>query len=114
VVDRTLELCDPSRCIVQSFDVELLRYAATRRQDLKLHLLVDDVKGVEGGAWDAINAPFKSLDEGTVMSIRNVGFRVGAWTPNAAADIERVARLNVDMIISDQPLLARDIGTKIG
>jgi glycerophosphoryl diester phosphodiesterase len=114
VVDRTLALCDPARCIVQSFDVELLQYAASKRQDLKLHLLVDDAKKLEGGPWDAISAQFKTLDAASVKKIRDLGFRVGAWTPNAPADIEAVARLGVDIIVSDEPLIARDIVKKIG
>jgi glycerophosphoryl diester phosphodiesterase len=114
VVDRVLKLCDPARCIIQSFDVELLRHAASQRQDLKLHLLVDDAKVVAGGPWDAVNADFRTLDDVSVKSIRHLGFRVGAWTVNSPLDIERMLALNIDMLITDQPLLARDMVRKIG
>jgi glycerophosphoryl diester phosphodiesterase len=113
-VDRMLELCDPSRCIVQSFDAELLHYAARRRRDVELHLLVDDAKEFEGGPWNAINADFKTLDAATAMQIRNFGFGVGAWTPNTAEDMRRMIELKVDRIITDEPVLLRDILKEIG
>ena len=114
VVRRTLEVCDPGRCVIQSFDAELLRMAGEMRRDYQLHLLVEDAKKLTGGPWESINANFRSLDEATVKSIRNMGFRVGAWTVNERVDIERVAGLKVDMLTSDQPLVARDIVEKIG
>jgi glycerophosphoryl diester phosphodiesterase len=113
-VDRVLELCDPSRCIVQSFDAELLHYAAQRRRDIELHLLVDDAKEIEGGPWNAINANFKTLDAATAKQIRNFGFGVGAWTPNAAEEMRRMIELKVDRIITDEPVLLRDILKEIG
>lgn len=113
-VDRTLEVCDPARCIVQSFDAELLLYAADRRKDFELHLLVDDAKAIEGGPWYAINADFGTLDAASAANIRNLGFGVGAWTPNTPADMRRMIDLKVDRIITDQPILLRDILKQIG
>jgi glycerophosphoryl diester phosphodiesterase len=107
-VDRVLELCNPSRCIVQSFDAEILLYAGQQRRDIELHLLVDDARAIEGGPWNAINAQFKTLNGQTITQIRAMGFGVGAWTPNELADMKRMAELGVDRIITDNPIVCRD------
>ena len=109
VIRRTLDLCDPARCIIQSFDVALLRRAAAMRQDFKLYLLVDDARNFAGGPWDAVNAQFKTLDAESVKAIRAHGFGVGAWTVNEAADIERIVSLGADWITSDEPLRVREL-----
>jgi glycerophosphoryl diester phosphodiesterase len=113
-VDRMLEICDPSRSIIQSFDGELLHYAAGRRRDIELHLLVDDARKIEGGPWNAINANFKTLDPASAAQIRNLGFGVGAWTPNTPEDMRRMIELKVDRIITDEPVRLRDILKEIG
>jgi glycerophosphoryl diester phosphodiesterase len=113
-VDRILELCDPSRCIVQSFDADLLRYAGDRRRDIELHLLVDDANEFEGGPWNAINADFNTLGETAAAQIRNVGFGVGVWTVNTVEDAKRMIELKVDRIITDEPVLLRDNLGQIG
>ena len=114
MVRKTLEVCDPSRCVIQSFDADLLRRAGELRADYQLHLLIEDPKSPQGGPWESINVYHNALDVASIQSIRNMGFRVGAWTVNDKVDIERIAALNVDMMTSDQPLLARDICSKIG
>jgi len=119
VVRRTLDLCNPATCIVQSFDADILHQSARLRPEVERMYLVDDVKDaakVGPPAWSQVNARFNSLNEGTVEMIRSQGLRIGAWTPNEQADIQRMLELNLDMIISDRPLAVgrladlRDIG----
>jgi glycerophosphoryl diester phosphodiesterase len=116
---RTMQLCDPETCIVQSFDAPILHRAAEIRPEIELMLLVDkatDPLAAEKGPWTQVNANFKSLDAATVRMIRDRGFRVGAWTPNDEPDINHMLQLNLDMIISDHPLRAMRLAglSKIG
>jgi glycerophosphoryl diester phosphodiesterase len=50
----------------------------------------------------------------TTEQIRNFGFGVGAWTPNIATDMRRMIELNVDRIITDEPIVLGDILKEIG
>jgi glycerophosphoryl diester phosphodiesterase len=107
VIRRTMKLCDPGTCVVQSFDVPVLHKAAEFRREIELMLLVDkatDPAAAEDGPWTQVNARFNSLNALTVQVFRDRGMRVGAWTPNEEADIKHALDLNLDMIISDQPL----------
>jgi glycerophosphoryl diester phosphodiesterase len=118
-IRRTLELCNPKTCTVQSFDASILHQAAEMRGEVRLELLVDDAKSpaaAESGPWKSVNANFKSLDSATVKSLRDRRMNVGAWTVNEPADIERIITLKVDTIISDEPLRVMKLlsGAKIG
>ncbi len=106
VVCKTLDLCDPATCVIQSFDADVLHQAFTHRREIKRMYLTDDIQNpiAQGrGPWSQVNARFNSLNLTTVQMIRARGLGIGAWTPNEEADIERMLDLNLDMIISDEP-----------
>jgi glycerophosphoryl diester phosphodiesterase len=114
-VRRTLEMCDPRNCIVQSFDPGILLHAAKLRSDVRLELLVEDAaQRGDGGPWRAVNAHFQSLNGETVARLKAGGFAVGAWTVNGETDIRRMIELGIDTLITDDPRLARDTRAKIG
>lgn len=115
VVNLAMDLCDPVRCVVQSFDADILWLAHTRRADIPLEYLVDEAnQPLPEGSWRAINAQFKTLSPDTIARIRQRGLRVGAWTVNDDADIRRILSLDLDTIISDRPLRVRDIAREMG
>ena len=114
-IRRTMELCDPASCVVQSFDLAVLRKAGEIRDDIEQMLLVDkatDPQALEDGPWKQINARFDSLNELTVQVLRDRGMRIGGWTPNEEADINRTLDLNLDMIVSDQPLRVKRLAER--
>ena len=115
VVRRTLDLCRPESCVVQSFDPGVLWTAFACRPDVRLELLVEDAREtIPAGPWRAVNADFKSLTADVMRRRRDRDYAVGAWTVNADEDIRRILSLEVDRIISDRPLRVRDICEEIG
>ena len=110
LTQNTLDLCNPSRCVVQSFSPQVLGIAHAHRPDIRLELLVEDAgRPIPVGPWKAINAQFKTLTDDTVRRVRTFDYAVGAWTVNIDTDIRRILSLGVDRIISDHPKLVRDI-----
>jgi glycerophosphoryl diester phosphodiesterase len=106
VVKRTLAVCDPVACVVQSFDRAILRRAEALRPAVRRMLLVDDANApgaLEPGAWEAVNARHDTLLPEHVETLRERGLGVGVWTTNEPADIRRAIGLRADMIITDRP-----------
>jgi glycerophosphoryl diester phosphodiesterase len=115
VVRRTLDLCDPQTCVVQSFDVAVLETARAHRGEIRRELLVDEnVPSHLPGLYRAVNFQFKNLTPEIVDALRVRGLEIGAWTVNLDADIRRILSLGVHTIISDQALRVRDIVSQIG
>ena len=90
--------------VVQSFHAEVVRVAA----DLgcRTAWLTDDaqwLRSIEASPGDAIHVRHDLLDRDAVERCRAAGKRVGAWTVNRPADVDRVLALGVDVIISDEP-----------
>lgn len=56
---------------------------------------------------DAIHPRHSILDTSLNAAIRARGKKVGVWTPNDSQAIARLSQLDVDLIISDVPELAR-------
>jgi glycerophosphoryl diester phosphodiesterase len=71
-------------------------------------------------AWLAFLAPhqarhlsFRMIDERTVSWCRRRGLAVVAWTVNDLQEAERLIRLRVDALITDDPaLLVRFLGVQ--
>jgi glycerophosphoryl diester phosphodiesterase len=114
-VRRTLDVCDPQTCVVQSFDIAVLQTAAAHRDEIRRELLVDENVPLHPlGLYRAVNFQFKNLTPEIVNALRHRGLEIGAWTVNLDADIRRILSLGVHTIISDRPLRVRDIVSQIG
>ena len=115
VTHNTLDLCNPARHAVQSFDPQVLSAAYAHRPGVRLELLVEDAaRPIPVGPWKAVNAQFKTLTEESIRRIRGMDYAVGAWTVNEDADVARILELGVDRIITDRPRRVRDICEQIG
>lgn len=56
----------------------------------------------EAGATD-LGIDYRLVDAGVVTAARAAGLRVGVWTVNDEAAIQRMLDLGVDLVISDRP-----------
>ncbi len=101
--------------LVQSFHDDNIVRVWGIESSMHTAMLVDDEtelkKAVERG-WPMINAHFPLIDADLVTKLHSTGRRIGAWTVNDAKDIEQMVRLGIDMLITDEPLLATEIAGK--
>lgn len=119
---ETFKLIDyPSRFIVQSFDLRVLRALKDRAPEIELAYLTFDAedspkKAIERlGFTPAIYSPDMLLvTAGTREACTQLGIELVVWTVNEPADIERMVALGVDGIISDYPNRVLDYAATIG
>lgn len=112
-VDRIMEVVEEKgikdRLILQSFDVRTLQYAHEAYPDVKLALLVENIRSARSnvkklGFTPEIYSPYyKLLNEKTLSYARKEGMKVIPWTVNEPGDIKKMISLGVDGIISDYP-----------
>jgi glycerophosphoryl diester phosphodiesterase len=61
--------------------------------------------------YEALHPYYRMVDRRFVRKAHLHGYRVNVWTVNKMRDIRRLAALNVDMIIGDNPELVKDVLT---
>ena len=99
-------------CMVQSFhDDNIVRTWATNPAMHTAFLVEskDELETAIQRGWPFINAHHSSIDAQIVKRLHSTGRRIGAWTVNQADDIARMIELNIDMLITDEPALAKKI-----
>jgi glycerophosphoryl diester phosphodiesterase len=100
------------RCVVQSFMEEHLRVVSGIEPPLPVAWLVDrpeQLADAYRATWPRINARFDLLDELTIRPLRNGSKSVGAWTVNKVRDIQRMLRLGIDTMITDEPRIVQQV-----
>jgi glycerophosphoryl diester phosphodiesterase len=110
IVDILRQLKDRERCMFQSFDETNVLSAHQADAAQPVALLVETAETLRAAPtapWSQINAKYDLIDQSTLAELRKHGKRVGVWTPNTEPALRRVIELGVDMIITDEPLLAR-------
>jgi glycerophosphoryl diester phosphodiesterase len=111
-----LQIMRNRRWMFQSFDRHDVESASGLLPGVATALLVDKehLAGAENCRCDAVYAEYTGLDEAIVARLKNAGKRVGAWTVNNEQNIRNMARLELEMIITDEPILAaRIVGEEI-
>lgn len=123
-VDRAItrlkahRLFRPERVIFISFSLHICRRIAALAPGFTVQYLGDDLtpdrlaaEGVNG-----IDIWFGRLLEepGRYAAARRNAMSVNAWTVNEEADMERLFRLGVDQLTTDQPLRARETLRRLG
>lgn len=100
-----------ARCVVTSAFYEQLEYVKQANESIKtgyiLSLVYGEVFGYE--AADFFSIKFDSITEQTVRSAHEKGKEIHAWTVNKAYEIERMQKLGVDNIITDNPAYVRKL-----
>jgi len=98
--------------VVQSFDPANVLEVCARDRAADAALLVEEARSLARAAdecWRGIHADHALLTPDVVELLRVKKRSIGAWTVNEAADLRRVIGLGVDWLITDEPLLARDL-----
>lgn len=96
------------RCVLQSFDPEVLIYLREKAPEIPLSLLVRKGRLDQHLARlpfqpDIYSPHFSRLDAGQMKMARARGILVMPWTVNNHADIRQMLHLGVDAIITDYP-----------
>jgi glycerophosphoryl diester phosphodiesterase len=97
------------RTIIQSFDVRALQAMKEIAPDMPLALLVaaagPPATSLEklGFTPNTYSPNFLLVTEELVRFCREKGMRIVPWTVNAPEDLERMAALNIDGVITDYP-----------
>lgn len=110
--DELTKLKILDRVIIQSFDVRTLQVFRKSHPKLPLALLVENSDGYDAnieslGFVPQIYSPnYKLVDEALVEKCHADGVRLIPWTVNEEAEMERMAELGADGLITDYPDIA--------
>lgn len=98
--------------MLQSFDEANLIHALSANPSVPVAYLIEDRPTLERAVstgWDRLHIFHELLDSSTADWLQSKGITFAVWTPNRAEDIRRACRLGAAMIITDEPILARNI-----
>ncbi len=115
MVDLIKEYGVENQCVFTSTNLRFLKEAKELAPEIKTGYIVSTVYGdfykeIENNeAVDFFSANSGLLTEKNVEIIHQDGGEVHAWTVNSKLEIERMKRLKVDNIITDYPVLAREV-----
>lgn len=113
--ERVVELIEKynfqRQCIITSTHVNDLNKIKTLNPQLKTGYII---AVAYGNFYDREDIDFFSmrssfLNEAVVQKIHSKGKEVHAWTVNNRRELERMKRLEVDNVITDKPVFAREI-----
>jgi glycerophosphoryl diester phosphodiesterase len=101
------------RLLASSFDAAAMRKVRELRPELPTALVVEN-EGELGAALReaaraghrALHPEWKLVDRALVKRARALGLEVRAWTVNDADEVQRLAKLGVDGLITDVPDVA--------
>jgi glycerophosphoryl diester phosphodiesterase len=97
------------RTVIQSFDIRSIRAVRKIAPEIKISLLVANVKGAAknirllGFQPEYYSPHFKLITRRTVNWLHEKGIRIAVWTVNQERDIRKMLNLGVDAIITDYP-----------
>ena len=103
------------RVNVQSFDFRLLKYWHQQYPEVRLAVLVANIKSIDTnlanlGFKPEIYSPYyKLLNRRKVRNLHKRGLKVIPWTVNNAKQMKKIIGWGVDGIITDYPHLAKKI-----
>jgi len=110
----TIDVLKRARCkwMVQSFDEANLVHALVHDSKAPVAYLLESEtdlrRGIDNG-WKNIHLRHDLLDSDACGAMREKGVSIGVWTPNTEEELRRVIGLGVDVIITDEPLRAREL-----
>lgn len=123
VSEQTLDLVkaldDPTRVLFSSFDPESVARAKHAHPDVLGGLLITGMVPIETAieaartvSAQAINLPMTSVEpspRSVLGAIHDGGFSSVVWNANAPHEVDAIAACGVDVIITDDPAMARSI-----
>ncbi len=115
VLERRLREYDLAESvIVSSFDGETVRAASHLQPGIRTGLLCDEAPLDPASAVRAVGASLLHLGHTAITArivadLRDAGLGVVAWTVNEPEEMRRLAALDIDAILSDDPRLLREV-----
>lgn len=100
-----------SQCVITSTSLKFLKQVKELNSDLETGYILSTAYGsfYDNDAVDFFSVSSGLLNEKIVNSIHESGHEVHAWTVNSKTELERMKLLGVDNVITDYPVLAREI-----
>jgi len=118
--DIVYELIDQylpwERVVIQSFDLRVLKYWHEKHPEVRLAVLVENLKTIDQnvknlGFRPSIYSPdYQLLSKSEVKYIRELGMRCIPWTVNDKKEMLELKGWGVDGFITDYPNRARELG----
>ena len=108
VVEVVREYGFENRVTLQSFDHRTLIAAKEIAPELRLAALFEDqpddwVEAADAAEADIVSPHFKLIDSKSVKTMHEAGLAVIPWTANSKRQWERLIKIGVDGIITDDP-----------
>ncbi|MGN0506543.1 MAG: glycerophosphodiester phosphodiesterase family protein [Lachnospiraceae bacterium] len=100
-----------NQCVVTSTSQEILLRVKELNENIKtgyiMSLAYGDFYEKEGIDFFSMKSSF--IDEKVVETAHRFGKEIHAWTVNSRSELERMKLIGVDNIITDDPILAREV-----
>ena len=104
-----------SQCLVSSFSLAICDEVRRVSPERKVGWLVERraaafvLEQVVAHRLTSAHFAFSRLNPSVVQEAHRHGIELHVWTPNLARDIERMLELDVDAVITDDVILAREL-----
>lgn len=115
LVDKTLDLIElygmEEQVVISSTSYRYLKEVKEKNPDIRTGYILTAAYGnyFEDENIDFFSIRSSFVTSGLVKSAHDCGKEVHAWTVNTKAELSRMKKLQVDNIITDRPVLAREI-----
>lgn len=99
------------QCVVSSVSLSYLKRIKEQNPNVQTGCIISAAYGnyYSSDATDFISIRSSFVNERMVRAIHEEGKEVHAWTVNSKSELERMKMLGVDNVITDRPVLAREI-----
>ena len=111
VIDLIREYDFERQCVITSSFYKDLEKVKEQDEDLKTGYIISAAYGAfyEKEAADFFSIKSGFITDGLVRRVHQEGKEVHAWTVNGKKEIERLKQIEVDNIITDRPVLTREV-----
>lgn len=111
VVEMVKEYDFEEQCVLTSTSLGYLRQIKELAPELKTGYILSAAYGnyFEDEAVDFISIRSNFINESMIEAAHGAGKAVHGWTVNSKSEMERMRILGVDNVITDKPLLAREV-----
>ena len=111
VAELVMEHGMEEQCVITSSSLNYLKKVKALAPELRTGYIISAAYGnfYSSDAVDFISLRSSFVNEKLVENIHVQGKAVHAWTVNSKSEMERLVMLGVDGIITDRPVLAREI-----
>ena len=100
-----------NQCVVTSMNYKYLEQVKELNPDIKTGYIITAVYGSFESfkAADFLSVKYSSVSERLVEAAQAAGKTVHVWTVNSKTGLSKMKAMNVDNIITDNPVLAREV-----